>query len=941
MNKLKDTRIFGDLIVDDSITKNNKEVATEEYVDTKLSAKQDKLTLDSGQVLGRTASGRGEVEAIDTTQIPSWAMKPNKPTYDYSDIGGTKPPTNAQKNSDITKAEIEAKLTGPITSHTHSYNNLSNKPTIPTIPSVMTTTEGNTGTATTQRTINAANLKSIILNHSPAGARPSSWSQVSGKPSFATVATSGSYADLTNKPTIPAAQVQSNWNATTGMGVILNKPNLATVATSGSYNDLSNKPSIPSIPSILSIGEGETGTATTQRTINAKNLKEIILHHAAESTHTHAYTNITELTANTVLGRTTGDGPAELISTIQIPSWAMGDIPTAEEVGARPEDWTPTWAEVDGLTENGKIKSSILPDTFQNLTNGSSNLPYRFDLIVYGDSDKYYPVHFAGGNQDLLRTIKIWRRYNEQAPNDWNTSTHKGSLNLEWKGNYGGWGGAVYNQWIYENTSQYTTLLAGTQLVDNSYAMAFFLRGGGTTGAIYHIASDQPLTWTSSYLTYTKPTAFYNQEKTFAHTNSSYDRNAPAPRTTVNTSQINSITVIKGNDSRLTNARTPTAHSHTKAQITDFAHTHTRSQITDFAHTHTKSQITDFAHNHDDRYYTEGETNTLLNAKQDKLTLNSGQVLGRTASGTGEVEAINTININQIKVSDLDESSLYALKTDIPTAVTNIATQRLLGRYSTGTGNVQPITLGSNLTLSTGGVLSATNTVYTHPNSGVTAGTYRSVTVNSQGHVTAGTNPTTLTGYGITLSGDVTNSNNVITIGPKKVTLSKIQDISTGKVLGRTTGGTGIVEELDLIDIGEITPSNWTQVWSGAINLNSYRSSFYSATVPSNSYIGKRIAIEVQYGSGTTYTSKIIFGVLGSNSATAASTSISRGIGWNYFDGTYLRIKTLFAYTSTSNTSAIYVGHLKTLFGKFSGTTIEWSTSYSETLYMKKIWVIE
>ena len=39
---------------------------------------------------------------------------------------------------------------------------------------------------------------------------------------------------------------------------------------------------------------------------------------------------------------------------------------------------------------------------------------------------------------------------------------------------------------------------------------------------------------------------------------------------------------------------------------------------------------------------------------------------------------------------------------------------------------------------------------YTHPNSGVTAGTYRSVTVNAQGHVTGGSNPTTLAGYGIT-----------------------------------------------------------------------------------------------------------------------------------------------------------------------------------------------
>lgn len=43
-----------------------------------------------------------------------------------------------------------------------------------------------------------------------------------------------------------------------------------------------------------------------------------------------------------------------------------------------------------------------------------------------------------------------------------------------------------------------------------------------------------------------------------------------------------------------------------------------------------------------------------------------------------------------------------------------------------------------------------TDTVYTHPNSGASAGTYKSVTVNAQGHVTGGTNPTTLAGYGIT-----------------------------------------------------------------------------------------------------------------------------------------------------------------------------------------------
>lgn len=47
------------------------------------------------------------------------------------------------------------------------------------------------------------------------------WSDVSGKPTFANVSTSGSYNDL------------------------FDKPNLASVAISGSYNDLTNKPTIP------------------------------------------------------------------------------------------------------------------------------------------------------------------------------------------------------------------------------------------------------------------------------------------------------------------------------------------------------------------------------------------------------------------------------------------------------------------------------------------------------------------------------------------------------------------------------------------------------------------------------------------------------------------------------------------------------------------------
>ncbi|MCQ2574565.1 MAG: phage tail protein [Alphaproteobacteria bacterium] len=94
---------------------------------------------------------------------------------------------------------------------------------------------------------------------------------------LATVATSGSYNDLEDKPTIPAAQVNSDWNAVSGVAQILNKPTLATVATSGSYNDLTNKPTIPTVPTNVSAftndADYQTGTqvSTAISTHNTSN----------------------------------------------------------------------------------------------------------------------------------------------------------------------------------------------------------------------------------------------------------------------------------------------------------------------------------------------------------------------------------------------------------------------------------------------------------------------------------------------------------------------------------------------------------------------------------------------------------------------------------------------------------------------------------------------
>lgn len=80
---------------------------------------------------------------------------------------------------------------------------------------------------------------------------------------LATVATSGSYTDLTNTPTIPAAQVNSDWDANSGVAQILNKPNLAAVATTGAYSDLTGTPTIPTVNNAtLTITQNGTSAGT-------------------------------------------------------------------------------------------------------------------------------------------------------------------------------------------------------------------------------------------------------------------------------------------------------------------------------------------------------------------------------------------------------------------------------------------------------------------------------------------------------------------------------------------------------------------------------------------------------------------------------------------------------------------------------------------------------
>ncbi len=128
------------------------------------------------------------------------------------------------------------------------------------------------------------------------------------------------------------------------------------------------------------------------------------------------------------------------------------------------------------------------------------------------------------------------------------------------------------------------------------------------------------------------------------------------------------------------------------------------------------------------------------------VNASSGRIFININNGW-ELDELHNVNISSVANNNLlqyDSANAY-WKNVAPSAVTGVgsAAQLVTGRTISLTGDVT-YTSGSF-----DGTANVTGTA-TLANSGVTAGTYQSVTVDAKGRVTAGTNPTTLSGFGIT-----------------------------------------------------------------------------------------------------------------------------------------------------------------------------------------------
>ena len=239
-----------------------------------------------------TAQLNTKADKVHTHSYEDLTEKPTLFSGKYADLIGK--PTIPTKTSDITNdsnfvttSQLNTKAD---TIHTHSYEDLTDKPTLfsgkyadltgkPTIPTKVSELTNDSSFATTVQLSTKANT---VHTHD--------YADLENKPTLF----SGKYIDLLDKPTIP-----SKTSELTNDSNFVDATALATKANlthSHSYSDLENKPILfsgaykdltgkPTIPTKISELTNDSSFATTSQLNTELNKK-------ANTSHTHVYSDI-------------------------------------------------------------------------------------------------------------------------------------------------------------------------------------------------------------------------------------------------------------------------------------------------------------------------------------------------------------------------------------------------------------------------------------------------------------------------------------------------------------------------------------------------------------------------------------------------------------------------------------------------------------------------
>ena len=221
---------------------------------------------------------------------------------------------------------------------------------------------------------------------------------------------------IKNKPTIPAAQVNSDWNANSWVAQILNKPTIPTV----------NNPTI-TIQKNWTKVEDFTLNQSSWETINITVPTKV----SDLSNDSWFITWITSGDVTTALGYTpyNSSNPDWYISWIT--SWDVTTAlwytpvnPSSLGTAASKDTWTSSW-NVPVLDSNGKLNTSTLPwvaltDTFTVSTSSdltSLSSAEQWDLAIVTTENKTYVL-----SADPYSTAANWKEI--LAPTGWVTSVN-------------------------------------------------------------------------------------------------------------------------------------------------------------------------------------------------------------------------------------------------------------------------------------------------------------------------------------------------------------------------------------------------------------------------------------------------------------------------------------------------------------------------------------
>ena len=378
----------------------------------------------------------------------------------------------------------------------------------------------------------------------------------------------------------------------------------------------------------------------------------------------------------------------------------------------------------DSGYQNASQVTAAVNKTYENY-----RYKYKHDIIVYGDSDKYYPIYINNDmsdyNQYVPHEFLIYRSYGEQAPSDWNTSTHKGGLVALIKWNYGGWGGATYRSEILAFSEQYSKML-GDILVGNKNGMnsTVYLRGGGSTGALYHLFSDAKIDSTRYGTQF--PFIGTVDVGTIYMETGSYNWTVDAPLTTPNTAHINALMSTKEEQYiYISKASGTTSVSGTTTWVTETGDK--QNTWTTKRPTYNSSYPVLFVAKqkkavNEDVYCTtpvKDDTTTIIDGghittgtidsnrlNADTIKVNAANIQGSLTIGQLPSTVAETDDI-PTKVSELTNDSKFQTDTQVSTAVANEANARkaTYATSSTAAGTQAKVAACSNFALYTGATI--------------------------------------------------------------------------------------------------------------------------------------------------------------------------------------------------------------------------------------------